>query len=112
MINIYYNTENCINLPLVVGDIDSPIMEFVAVPELHLLLGIVQHLYNSLKKDNEEIAELWLKKAGVYLDYYQQFNGNNARKLLKSTDALISIDPGTFLFSNLKTFMNYFINLS
>ncbi len=76
--------DNCINQPLVIGNRNVRTMEIVALPKLHFLMGVVQHAFNALKKESEETADEWLKKSGVFLDHFQQFNGNNARKLLKS----------------------------
>lgn len=51
-------------------------------------MGIVNHILGYLKKDFPEVAEDWIKIAGIKLDFRQQLNGNNARKLLKKTSIL------------------------
>lgn len=79
------------------------------MPELHLLLGVVQLLFDSLKKDYPEVADTWLKESGVFLDFHNQFNGNNARKLLKSVVNLSSISPGRILASCYFSFIKIFI---
>lgn len=91
---MYYFLENCINIPLITGCEHTPIIKYIPPPELHLLLGVVQRIFDFLKRDVPEAADEWIKRAGVKLDHYQKFNGNNARKLLKKVDLLRTICPG------------------
>lgn len=64
-------------------------------------MGVVQKIYDSLKKDFPEIAESWLRSSGIQLDHYSRFNGNNARNLLKKVDVLKALDPGTYFVTKL-----------
>lgn len=43
--------ENCMNKPLIISDPDVVTMEYV-------LMGMVQHIFNALKKEEEQIVEL------------------------------------------------------
>lgn len=82
------------NSPLIIGDSEKPILKYIPPPELHLMIGIVKHLFNCVEKVDPETAEKWLKGAMVQMDYQQQFNGNNARRLLKKIDVLERLSPG------------------
>lgn len=95
---------NCVNVPLITGDYDEPILNFIPPPELHLLMGTVQHLFDNLKREHTEIAEQWIKDAGVQVDHYQRFNGNNARKLLKKSYLLENLSPGNKFISVFENF--------
>lgn len=93
---IYYliSLVNCVNDPIIIGDENDPVMKYVPPPELHLMIGIVKHLFGYLEKEEPETAEQWMKRAMVQMDHQQQFNGNNARRLLKKIDVLHDLSPG------------------
>jgi hypothetical protein len=76
----------------------------VPVPELHLLMGVVQHLFSYLKRDDSNLAEEWRNRSSVSLDHYQRLNGNNARKLLKKTNILEEISPTNKYINAFKAF--------
>ncbi|XP_030767757.1 uncharacterized protein LOC115891445 [Sitophilus oryzae] len=86
--------KNCINIPLINGDEETPVLKYIPPPELHLLLGVVQKLFDCLELENTNVATEWIKKAGLKLDHYGKYNANNARQLLKKLDILKTISPG------------------
>lgn len=76
------------------GDANVPVIKYLPPPELHLMIGIVKHIFSYLEQADEEIAEKWLKGSGVQMDHLQQFNGSNANRLLKKIDVLERLSPG------------------
>lgn len=41
---------NCTNIPLITGEGDAPVLKYVPPPELHLMMGVTQHIFDNLKK--------------------------------------------------------------
>ena len=76
---------NVIHRPII-EDIDenTPVFQVVPPPELHLMLGPVNHLYNVMSKVWPG-SEAWLKACFVKKGEYHggAFEGNDCRKLLK-----------------------------
>lgn len=60
-----YFLENCINIPLIIGDEETPVLKYIPPPELHLLLGVVQKLFDCLELENTNVATEWIKKSGI-----------------------------------------------
>ncbi|CAH0563173.1 unnamed protein product [Brassicogethes aeneus] len=87
--------KNCVYIPLIIGDEETPVLRYLPPPELHLLLGIVQKLYDSLKYEFPEVASEWVRQASIDFDHFGKFNGNNSRNLLKKVDILEIVSPGT-----------------
>ncbi|CAH0562926.1 unnamed protein product [Brassicogethes aeneus] len=85
--------KSCVNKPLIVGEENTKVLKYVPPPELHLLLGITQRIFDDLKRNTPDIAEAWIRKSNLKLDHYQRFNGNNARRLLKTVEDLAKICP-------------------
>ncbi|XP_030748106.1 uncharacterized protein LOC115876459 [Sitophilus oryzae] len=54
--------KNCINIPLIIGDVETPVLRYIPPPELHLLLGVVQKLFDCLELENINVATEWIKK--------------------------------------------------
>ena len=83
---------NCINQPLLTDDDNALIIDICVPPELHLMQGIVKHIYDNMAKDWPGVS-VWLDKIHVkQKDYHHgAFVGNDCRKLLKNTDLLQSI---------------------
>lgn len=50
------NFKNCINKPVIQGDQNEEVIDFIPPPELHLLIGIVNKLYDHMMEDFEEDA--------------------------------------------------------
>ena len=103
------NYGNAIH-PSIIGEMDdsTPVLTIVPPPELHLLLGPVNHLYNEINKVWPQ-SEDWLKSCFVKKSEYHggSFEGNDCRKLLKNTNLLRELCPkeheqyvNTFSFFN------------
>ena len=77
--------------PSMIEDSDKSklILELVPPPELHLMMGPVNTLYNALEKVCDNSDE-WLKSCHVKRSDYHggAFEGNDCRKLLKKVDWL------------------------
>ena len=63
-------------------------------PELHLLLGVVNYLYNAIEKEWAGVS-CWAELCNIQHQAYHggSFDGNSCRKLLKNVDKLRSICP-------------------
>ena len=87
--------KNCKNPPLFVNrDENQEIIDIVVPPELHLMIGVVNKLYDHMFAENKEISEQWAKKCNVQRDKKTKklaFNGNSCRELLRHVDVLRSI---------------------
>ena len=84
---------NCIRPVSPLFPESGSVIDFVALPELHLLLGIVNKLFAELKSADPQVAKEWAKKK-LHLratEWSEQFAGNECRKLLKNTKELRSI---------------------
>ena len=79
------------------GNRETPIILAVPPPELHLLIGPVNTLYDALNKVWSE-SESWLSKCNVKKTEYHggSFAGNDSRKLLKHCDDLDVLCPEEF----------------
>ena len=88
---------NVIHLPMIVENVDpsTPVINVVPPPELHLMLGPVNHMYDQMNKVWPQ-SDDWLKSCFVRKkkDYHGgAFEGNGCRKLLKNIDNLKQICP-------------------
>ena len=83
---------NCINQPLLTGDDNALIIDICAPPELHLMQGIVKHIYDNMAKEWPGVS-MWLEKINVkQKDYHHgAFVGNDCMKMLKNIDILQQI---------------------
>lgn len=87
---------NCIHKPIYTGDIDEMILDIIPPPELHLLIGLVNHMYDHLLKESSDAALLWAKLCHVEKEITNggsSFNGNACKKLLNNIDILRSNCP-------------------
>lgn len=57
--------KNCINRPVLEADEDDEIIDYIPPPELHLLIGIVNHLYDHMLIEFEEDTLKWTKVCNV-----------------------------------------------
>ena len=80
--------------PSLIEDNDQSkwILELIPPPELHLMLGPVNTMYNALEKECAN-SEEWLNACNVKRSEYHggAFEGNDCRKLLKSVKSLKEI---------------------
>lgn len=85
---------NCVNMPIIQSDKEL-ILHILPPPELHLLLGCTNHMYNHMLAEFPSIATLWAKQCNVYrVDVYRGtmgFEGNQCKGLLNNTDKLRSL---------------------
>ena len=88
---------NVVHPPLIQGDDATPVIHVIPPPELHLMLGPVNHLYDELSKSWSD-SEQWLTSCNVKKTDYQggQFEGNDCRKLLKNVHQLETLCPSEF----------------
>lgn len=97
---------SCEQMPLCDGENDSTlVLDLVPSMELHLMLGVVNNLYDCLdgrlnKTGCSITAKDWAAPLGLAraAHYGGQFNGNQCRTLLSSTESLAQIlqEAGVF----------------
>lgn len=85
---------NVVHLPLLNGDPDDKVITLLPPPELHLLTGPVNTIFNSLMKE-WPAAIGWAVKCHVQRDAIHggSFNGNSCNELLSKIDLLRSMAP-------------------
>lgn len=94
--NTAKNYFNCVKKPIFTGEDGKIILDIVPPPELHLMLGVVNSMYNHMLKQSEVAALLWAKSCHVERDITNGgtgFNGNSCKTLLNNVDLLRSICP-------------------
>lgn len=90
--------KNCVHpCLLVVPDPRVSVLSMIPLPQLHLLLGCVNHLFNMLKdvmKKEDRLQKFldWCKKNSISLRGLasSQLDGNNSKQLMKCADKLLS----------------------
>ena len=88
----YYN---CSNTPLLnINDPSTPTLDLVPPPALHIKLGIVNKLYDELKKVFPSLDD-WPKSLYIIKEDYhgQCFEGNECSRLLEHLDMLQNMLP-------------------
>lgn len=82
--------KNCQDVPLAIFNKQTAFREHIPPPELHLHLGISNHLFKSLP---ESVQNEWLEEGGVTRPNYHSGDllGNDCDKLLKSVKNLRKI---------------------
>lgn len=77
--------ESCVNEPVLNFELETKLVEFMIIPELHLFTGIIAHVYDALKRWDADLAEKWLEKIGLSktTDFGARFTGNSAKLLMK-----------------------------
>ena len=80
---------NCVNEPLLPGDDHENILDICVPLELHLMQGIVKHIYDNMYKVWPKVT-LWLNKIHVKQKNYHHgaFVGNDCMRMLKNVDVL------------------------
>lgn len=82
---------NCIQMPVFSGDSDQLILDIITPPELHLMIGVVNTIYDHMIKEFNEDALQWAKACNVDRDVTysgSSFNGNSCKRLLNKIDVL------------------------
>lgn len=78
------------------------LIELIPPPELHLLIGVINKLYDEMLKYFEHVCELWAKKCNVKREILygsEGFSGNDCHKLLQKVDILREICTSSCNFS-------------
>lgn len=86
----------CTQAPIITGDPEKLILEIMPPPELHLLLGVVNTIFNHMLAEYEDISLAWAKSCHVVREVRNGnsgFNGNSCKKLLDKVDDLRAICP-------------------
>jgi hypothetical protein len=103
------NYLNCIHRPVFFGENDELILDIIPPPELHLMLGVVNTLFNHMASEFSDAAWEWAKACNVERDVTNGgtgFNGNSCKTLLNKIDILRSGCPiGCLKF--VRTFDNF-----
>lgn len=101
--------KNCINPPLFAGAASKEIIDFIPPPELHLLTGTVNKIYDHMYIQFEETSKKWAKMCNVQRNIAYgnvAFAGNACNTLLKKVDVLRSIcDVGCLMY--VECFQNF-----
>lgn len=86
--------ENCVHTSLIKGESQLLIIDLYPPPELHLMLGVVNHLYKAIEHEWSGVQQ-WAETCHVERQAYHggSFDGNSCRKLLKNVDQLQSMCP-------------------
>ncbi|KAJ6646662.1 Helicase required for RNAi-mediated heterochromatin assembly 1, partial [Pseudolycoriella hygida] len=89
---------NCIQMPLFTGasNLDERFIDIIPPPELHLMLGVVNTIYDHIHGAFNNEALAWAKSCNVEKSVTQAgtgFNGNARKKLLEKLDILRAICP-------------------
>ena len=87
------NFFNCLRPACSMFPQTGEVISVVSIPELHILIGIVNKLYKELKKVDKKIATAWTSD---YLhlkadEWSSDFNGNASHKMLKNVEKLRNI---------------------
>lgn len=87
---------NVIHPPILSDDDanDTPVLNILPPPELHLMIGVVNKMYAEMEKVWLE-SEQWLHSCNVKKEAYHggTFAGNESRKLLKNVNRLEGLSP-------------------
>ena len=87
---------NCINKPLIKGNLKDLILKLIPLPELHIFLGGTNHIFdNANDRCEEDEAYDWAFQNGIVREDYHggQLNGPNCSKLLRNLDSLELVLP-------------------
>lgn len=93
------NYMNCINIPVFKTskeESESFIIDFIVPPELHLMLGVVNTIFNHMLKKFEKMSLKWADLCHVQRTIFRGtsgFDGNACKKLLANTALLRKICP-------------------
>lgn len=95
------NFFSCAYLPILKEPDDELVINIIVPPELHLMLGVVNKLYELLLQVFPEAAIEWAKQCSVEKNsnFASGFNGNNCKTLLNNTNKLENIFKSNNNFS-------------
>ncbi len=81
---------NCTKEPILLEEDSSKFLDLIPPPELHLLIGVVNHLFSGMKKLWPQASD-WPHFLHIFPEVYhggQSFNGPACHKLLQNVDKL------------------------
>lgn len=99
------NFKCCSNIPIISSEKEKQVTELVPPPELHLMMGVVNALFNNMVKKFENLSEIWAKKCDVSREVLYGnvgFAGNASKKLLNKADVLRELCTSTNNFECMK----------
>lgn len=88
------NFKSCSNIPLISSQREKKIIELIPPPELHLLIGVVNTIYDKMLKNFDDICKLWIEKCNVEREILygsEGFAGNDCYTLISKIDILREI---------------------
>lgn len=82
--------KNCVCHPMIQGNDSDILIQKIPLPELHLLLRIVNKIFKELQATAPKESEEWLAKIGIVQPKLHggEFTGNMCRRLLKHVPCL------------------------
>ncbi|CAH0547097.1 unnamed protein product [Brassicogethes aeneus] len=83
--------KNCNNPPLFSCAQETPVLQIIPPPELHLMLGVVNTLFGHMMKEFEAESLAWAKACHAQREVTHGghgFKGNSCRRLLSNVDVL------------------------
>jgi len=85
---------NCVHEPIFMGAADKKVIDIIPLPELHLMIGPVNTLFNALIKKWPEALQ-WADTCSVTREAIHggSFTGNSCRKLLRNVNQLEQMCP-------------------
>ena len=104
--------KNVTNPPLITGEDDTLMLDILFLPELHIMTGVTEKILKAMEKlcfsclqDGDNFLDDFFKRYDIKKTVYRggmSFEGNQARKVLKSVDKLErdiqnNLDFGTVL---------------
>ena len=90
---------NCINMPLIQAQDKAPILETIPPTELHLMLGVTNHIFDKLNKHwGDDKAYKWANENSIVRAEYRggSLEGNQCKKLLEKSGKLAEELPSNF----------------
>lgn len=83
--------KNCIHPPISTGSPRMSALEIISLPEFHLMLGVVNHIYSHMPDELNKEAIILAYTCHVQRDLKRgspAFNGNLCKKLFSKIDEL------------------------
>ena len=81
--------KNCINLPIFSGEEDTKVLDIIILPELHLMIGVLDKIVDHMRREFEDDTNKWLVFCDVDREVRHNgagFKGNSCIKLLDNID--------------------------
>lgn len=91
------------------GGHDTTVLSVCTPPPLHLILGIVNCIYEAVRNVNSEIAAEWVKKCNVERQSEFGFNGRACLKLIHYRDVLRT-NMNSIMFAEVLTLFSLVID--